>query len=403
MTAKKYCQNFRSAFPISCGIPSSMSLTILMVTNNYTPYKGGVVASIQTSAQALRAHGHRVIIATLSFTPDDAEELDVIRIPAYLHFRYKQNPCSIPCKAYATLENIIRMYRPDIIHSHHPFLLGKYAAQLSKRYRIPLVFTHHTQYEQYAHYIPIPISLTQQIIHRLLQEYYTQVHQIIMPSKSITQEICPKKYTIIPSCIRDSFIHHKKPYKQITTISELITVSRFVPEKNIPFLLKTYRLLPEKKYRFTLYGFGHALRTLQDLAYCTYNLDPQFCIFKEHPTHEELVRAYAQAHLFLFASQTETQGLVLAESLAAGTPVVALAAPGANDAIIPGYNGFLGANEKQLAQYIEQITSNSLLYEQLSQNAWLSAHRYYPQTHGEQLLRVYNQVILKFLNCQGSS
>jgi len=375
----------------------------MMITNNYTPYKGGVVSSITTSAQVLRNAGHRVIIATLSFTKNDPLEADVIRMPSHIYLRYKQNPCGIPHNAYAVLETLVQQYKPDILHSHHPFLLGMLAAKLSKKYEIPLVFTHHTRYAQYAHYVPLPKPITQSIINRRVQDYCAMADLIIAPSTSLAQELSTNNYIILPSCIRSSFIHNALPTKSLPTIPEIITVSRFVPEKNIPFLLRAYALLPAKKYRFTLFGFGYALEELQRLAYSTYKLDPAYCVFKEHPTEAQLKAAYTHAQLFIFASRTETQGLVVAESLAAGTPVIALDAPGVHDAISNGHNGFLVHTEQELAQKIEQIMSDPLIYNHLSHNAWVSAQCYYPQRHGDALIHTYNVVIQKFLNCQGSS
>lgn len=377
-----------------------MPLTILMISNNYTPYSGGVVSSIQTSAHILRSQGHRVIIATLSFTPHDIDEADTIRIPAYCYFTYKNNPCCIPKNARKLLETVIQEYSPDIIHSHHPFLLGMIAVQLSKKHKIPLVFTHHTQYEQYAHYIPVPRWLTRAFIKKRLDAYCIRAQHIIAPSTSLAQQLPITHYTVIPSCIRTHFIHMVPP-KKPKEITELITVSRFTPEKNIPFLLKVYSLLPQNTYKLTLFGFGHELENLKKLAYTTYNLDRRYCTFVEYPTQEQLMHAYQHAHLFIFASKTETQGLVIAESLAAATPVIALDATGVQDAVIDGYNGFLVRTAEEFAAKIE-LASLPALYKKLSQNAWHSACQYYPHMHGDVLIRTYSDVIKKFLNCHGS-
>lgn len=370
-----------------------------MVTNNYTPYKGGVVHSIQTSADALRAQGHRVIIVTLSLTNTDAVEKDVIRIPAIMHFTYKKNPVCIPHSIDRVLRTTLREYAPTIIHSHHPFLLGTHAAQVAQAHKIPLIFTHHTQYHAYAHYVPLPERLTQRYIRAAVAKYHAQTTHIIAPSTSVAETI-NHPCSIVPSCIRDELLHATKPIKP-QGIPHLITVSRFVPEKNIPFLLHAYSLLPAGTYRFTLYGYGHALDQLKELAYVTYKLDPQLCTFVEHPSPQELRTAYAQAHLFIFASHTETQGLVVAESLAAGTPVIAVDAPGVRDAVTHE-SGFLVHTAYELAYRI-QYALDPVRYEALSQAAWESAHRYSKERHAKQLLTIYNEVTRKFLNCHGSS
>src|SRR5262249_58644355 len=60
-----------------------------------------------------------------------------------------------------------RAFAPDIVHAQHPFLLGPAARRFARRGGRPLVFTYHTRYEKYAHYVPLPERLVAALAVRL--------------------------------------------------------------------------------------------------------------------------------------------------------------------------------------------------------------------------------------------
>src|SRR5436189_6357245 len=100
-------------------------MRIIFVTNNYTPYSGGLVSSIDATVQELRAQGHNVLIITLNFLGDlHKAENDLIRITCPIRFMYKKNHMAIPWRPTHELLSIAKQFSPDIIHVHHPFLLG---------------------------------------------------------------------------------------------------------------------------------------------------------------------------------------------------------------------------------------------------------------------------------------
>src|SRR6266404_2396469 len=128
-------------------------MRIFFVTNNYTPYSGGVIHAITATTDALRAQGHEVFIITLDFLgkPDkpQADPDYVIRIACPIKFMYKTNYMAIPWRPTHAIKQLIQQYKPDIIHVHHPFLLGVSALHAAQTYNIPCIFTYHTMYEDY--------------------------------------------------------------------------------------------------------------------------------------------------------------------------------------------------------------------------------------------------------------
>ncbi len=110
-------------------------VSILFVTNNYTPYSGGVVSSIFLHTTALRKQGHTVTIATLDFlnTHHQQQEEHVIRLYCPIRWIMNTNHMAIPWQATKQLEHLIATLQPTIIHVHHPFLLGTAASRVARK------------------------------------------------------------------------------------------------------------------------------------------------------------------------------------------------------------------------------------------------------------------------------
>ncbi len=368
-------------------------LTIFMVTNNYTPYSGGVVSSLTTSTLQLRALGHTVIIVTLDFLGQQISEEGVIRIPCPLRFSYKNNPMAVPIGAQWHILKLIHHYAPDIIHVHHPFLLCTSAVRAACREKIPVVFTHHTRYDQYVHYVPLPKQFTKPIVKKWVAHFCSKVTGLIAPSESIKHlvkaQTVSQHLAVIPSGIMPVYILPQFTYKPTKGKQlELLSVSRFVPEKNIPFLLNacTYLTVP---FRLTLIGFGQETEALKDYAYTKLAFSPDHVQFIIKPPRTSIADWYRRADIFIFASTTETQGLVLAEAMASGTPVIAVNGTGVCDIVQEGINGFLVSSPHDMAQKIEHVAESPELFKILQKNAWNTARDYYPEKTAQRLVEFY--------------
>ena len=91
------------------------------------------------------------------------------------------------------LSNQLDRFQPDIVHSHHPFMLGGTALVISEKYSIPLVFTYHTMYEEYTHYVPGNIRNLKSFVTQLALGYANQCNHVIFPSESV-QSIIKKPW-----------------------------------------------------------------------------------------------------------------------------------------------------------------------------------------------------------------
>ena len=371
-------------------------MNILFITNNYKPYNRGIVSSIDAFYDQLKNLGHHVKIVTLDFTGANALEHDIIRLYSPIRFKYRNNPIAVPLFIKKQLATIFEQEKPDIIHNHHPFVLGPVATQLAKERSIPVFFTHHSQYGDYAdHYAPIFPQLTRSIIEHKVHSFCKTVDHIIAPTDSIKRQLEAQHIntplSVLASGILPIFNCQKKPEKSLNKKNiELLTVSRFVPEKNITFLLDVMKLLPEQ-FKLTLIGFGPELNYLKEYAFMHCTLNPERITFIVEPPKAIIADYYKKADLFLFASTTETQGLVFAESMAAGTPVIAIKAPGAQDCIKDNYNGFLVSTAQEMAEKIVFLAGNQKQYQQFSEDAFITAQEYQIEAVAQKLINLYNR------------
>jgi glycosyltransferase involved in cell wall biosynthesis len=379
-------------------------LHIAHVTLNYKPYAGGVVSSLTSLSTELINQGHQPTIITLNFTGNDASEDHVERIACWGRFRYKSNPIAIPTRPYKQLLYLFNTIKPDVVHIHHPFILGPAAVRVAQKLKIPTVFTHHSLYEQYAHYIPLPKKLVAPFCNKLVKKFCTTVDHIIAPSLSIKKHLLEQSIStpisIVPSSIGPLFTHVPRQQKALLEKRpiNLLTVSRFVPEKNIIWLLDAYhKLINTSKctFTFTLVGYGAWKAQLEFHAYQKLGLNRAQIMFVEKPSKDQLLRSYQEADIFVFASQSETQGIVHAEAMSQSTPVVALTGPGTNDIVQSGVNGFVVQSPAEFIEKIKHIISDQTQFSHLQNGAHSTAQEYYPARLTQKMVKLYQDLLTR--------
>ena len=374
-------------------------LRIALITNNYTPYSGGVVSSINAQVANLLEDGHLVRIITLDFLGNKHTDPDyVVRVYTPIKFSCRQNHYAIPWFMVTQLKRIITAMNADIVHVHHPFLLGSKGLEVARTLDIPIIFTYHTLYEEYAHYVPLPTAIAKPLIRKLVKNFCCAVDTIIAPSPNIIGHL--KKQNIhtilqcIPSPLQSCF--QDIPYTERTRSAnkpiKLLSVLRFTKEKNVPFLLDVLSLLDER-FTLTLVGYGAEYENLRAYAYDYLQLSEQQLQFVLQPPREQLINYYRQADLFLFPSSTDTQGLVLLEAMACSTPVIAVMGPGQRGLIRNDKNGVLITTEQEMKQAITHLAKHKEAYCTMQKEAWQTAQSFLPEQFREKLLAVYRQII----------
>lgn len=328
-------------------------MKILMLTNTFTPHIGGVANSVTWLAENLRAAGHRVLIIAPEFSGAPQDETDVLRIPALQ--RFGGSDFSVPIPLSRSLDEALDAFQPDIVHSHHPFLLGDTALRVSATRDLPIVYTYHTRYELYGHYVAQDSPVLKRLVLSLALGYCDLCDAVIAPSQSMAQFLTEHgvktPVTVVPTGIDASQFDHGDG-KRLRSASGIPSdafvvghVGRLAPEKNLEYLTEAVKqfLTSHASAHFLVVGCGETMAHIQDTLTGA-GLGTRIHLVGAL-TGAELADAYAAMDVFAFSSHSETQGLVLVEAMAAGIPVVALDAPGARDVVSDSRNGrLLAAN-----------------------------------------------------------
>ena len=361
-----------------------MGLKIGIFTDSYRPYTSGVVRSIETFSEELQAQGHETYIFAPDYPNCAGSERGVFRfssIPAPTNSDF-----TIALPISFRLRPMLKKLDLDIIHVHSPFMLGRLGARWAKKLNLPLVFTFHTLYDQYVHYVPFGQNLTREITRKFCTDFCNNCDLVIVPTGVITGHLkswgVATQIRAIPTGINlDNFRKDQKDWLQkkfsINPTNRIImSVGRLGKEKNFGFIINSFKkivdLFPDT--RLVLVGNGPEKEAL---AKQSQNLGiADKVIFTGTLTGEETALAYNSAHIFAFASVTETQGLVIGEAKTAGLPVVAVRAFGVSEMVENGIDGFLtDLNMDLFVEKIVYLLENENVLCSMGQKAALNAEK----------------------------
>jgi glycosyltransferase involved in cell wall biosynthesis len=322
---------------------------VALFTNNYLPFRGGVTTSVETLRRGLSARGHRVWVFAPRFRHRVPDPPWVFRYPSVPAATYPDFALAIPWAPRLAAQ--ARALEPDVIHAHHPFLLGPAARRLARRTGRPLVFTYHTRYEKYAHYVPVHEPLVATVALMLSVHFAATADAVIAPSAAVRDHLVARgvrtPVAVVPTGIDLEQFRPGDAGRAREALGldpdgpVLLYVGRLDREKSVERILLAFDRIAAvmPRARLLLVGQGTEAGRLATLAR-TLAAGPRIHFVGGRP-HEALPPYYQAADLFLFASETETQGLVLAEAAACGLPAVAVGAPGTDEVVRDGETGLL--------------------------------------------------------------
>ena len=375
-------------------------MRIAHFTNTYKPNINGVSRSVSTFRETLTDLGHQVFV----FAPSGGKYVDdeayIFRFPAFEipQFNYS---ISIPVSTYVNW--VLPRLKPEVIHSNHPVLLGDIAARRAQKLNLPLVFTFHTRYTEYSHYVPLRQAFVKGVIVDGLARYLRKCQHIVTPSASIQRMLAEhgvdERVTTIPTGI------DLQPYRDAdgSGIRErfgwgddrvLVSMGRLAKEKNWETLLGacTRVMAAHTDVRLLLIGDGPQR---DELEKCASELGIAGRVtFVGRVPFESVPEHLKAGDLFCTASVTETQGLATMEALAAGLPVVAVDATGTRDVVEDGVDGLLTENDSQaLALAVCKILEDDGLRDTFILNAREKVEQFNTRRQAERLVEVYQQAI----------
>jgi len=321
-----------------------------LFTECYRPIQNGIVASVDALALALRERGHDPVFVTPEMPGYRERRTDVVRVP------------SLPLPT-RTAYRLAVPYLPrevgalSIVHTHGPFVTGWLGVAAARRLHVPLVFTYHTQLEAYAHYVPFEARATRSVAARLTRAYANAADVVIVPTSSMEQHLrelgVHTRIDVLPSGIDVALFARGRRRDDVRARvgvrrgeKMVLSVGRLGREKNLELALDAFARLRDVQARLVIVGDGTHRAALERYA-ARLGLADRTTFAREFP-RDALPDAYASADAFAFTSVSETQGLVLVEALAAGTPVVAVDTPQTRE-VLDGAGTIVAAKPAALA------------------------------------------------------
>ena len=378
-------------------------MRVLFVSDVFFPRVNGVSTSIAT----FRADLERLGVETLLVAPRYAgetvsEEHGVVRVAGS---KVPGDPEDRRMRWGALRRALAGLEREsfDLVHVHTPFVAHYAGVREARRRGVPVLATYHTFFEEYLHhYVPVlPRPLGRTLARAFTRSQCSAVQALVAPSEPLRQVLCEygvdTPVHVIPTGLpADRFAPGNaarfRALAQLPAHRPLVTyVGRVAHEKNIDFLVRVFervrRSVPEAM--LIIAGEGPAREPLSKLVgQLGLTAAVRFVGYLERDT--SLLDCYAAASVFAFASRTETQGLVLLEALAQGTPVVSTAELGTKSILAPACGAVIAEErEEPFAAAVVQVLRDADLRGLLSAQARTYARGWSSASMAARLAELY--------------
>ncbi|MEP7082835.1 MAG: glycosyltransferase [Chloroflexota bacterium] len=395
-------------------------MRILLTSESYLPYLSGVTVSVDALARGLGARGHEVMV--LAPRPASGAPIEDVGSPGpepqYAWLASYQLPRVAPFGYRMPLPNPVdpalrtaRRFAPDIVHAHSPFATGVMARRIARAGRRPLVFTHHTRFDDYRHYLGPFGRVASALSGAYLRRFWLGSSAIIAPSTELAEEIrerlpahARRRVVVIPTGVDVAGIRARRPI-------DPRPAAGWAPDTLVVASLG--RLAPEKSPLTILEAFATAARTRRELRLLLIGGGPMEAELRERaetPTlagrvhltgrlpRPEALATLGGSDLFAFASRTETQGLVLAEALAAGLPAIAIDGPGVRDSVRDGVDGRIvpadpaDSRAARMAAALEELARDQATRRAMAARARADAEGFSVERRVEQVESLYRSL-----------
>ena len=378
-------------------------MKILLISDVYFPRVNGVSTSIRTFTEQLQKLGHTVHLIAPDYGVETTDEAWITRVPASKIFFDPEDYLMKYCEVLRLLP-ALKYEKFDVIHIHTPFIAHYAGLKLGKLLQIPVVETYHTFFEDYLHhYLPwIPKFAARGLARLISKKQCNQVDAIVAPSQPMldvlrTYGINTTAEVIATGLQEASFAEaddeaFRAKYDIAQNRPMLLYVGRVAFEKNIDFLVRMTKLLSKEMPEILLVitGEGPAVPSLRALVK-TLGIEKNVQFIGYLDRNTELNACYKAADIFVFASKSETQGLVLLEAMAQATPVVAIAELGTASILVEGQGAMIAVEDEiDFAHKVHALLANPVHRQHLGERAREYAYsKWSAATQAERMLAFY--------------
>ena len=381
-------------------------MKILMLTDVYFPRVNGVSTSIQTFRRELRELGHEIWVVAPEYGQPTADERDIDRIISRRVLFDPEDRMMRPRLLARRLESP-QHSNFDLVHVQTPFVAHYAGLRLARRLGIPCVETYHTFFEEYLfHYLPIlPKGVWRAVARRFSRRQCNQLDGLVAPSQAMLEVLVRygvrTRMRVIPTGMPEDIqegdgVAFRARHGIGRDQPVLVYVGRVAFEKNIEFLLRVVHVLKRTTHpdvMLIVAGEGPAKNRLRRQG-SALGLESNLRFVGYLARGADLSSCYQAGDVFVFASPTETQGLVLLEAMSLGVPVVSTAVMGARDILAVG-RGALIAEEDILhfAAQVRRLLDDAELRRRLGEEGRVYAGQWTARGPAQALLAFYQDLL----------
>ncbi len=372
-------------------------MKIAMFSDTYYPQRNGVVTAISRFSRELMARGHEVHVFAPKGEEKPPSDGAVTHVyPSISIWFYPEFRSAFPLPGPRMLREM-KKEKFDVVHSHTMFSMGVRAYTGAKILRIPLVGTFHTMISEYVRYISTRAEGSlKKVSWSVCKGYYNMCDCVVVPTQSMKELVMKRGFRkpvyVVPSGVD---IHQFSMGDGMSIRAQeglegkkiVLYLGRLSYEKKIECLINAMDHVDNAI--LLVCGEGPIRKKLESLA------NGKNVLFKGYISEEKKASYYKAADVFAFPSTGDTQGLVLLEAMASGTPVVAVRAQGSVDIVDEGKDGLFAEpdNPRDLAEKITQVINNPRMRNMMSSNARKKSQDYDWSKCTDILLGLYEKMI----------
>ena len=388
-------------------------MRIGIFTDSYVPQVNGVSVSCMNLYRGLTMLGNDVYVITTDHREKtDAADTHIIRLEGF----------DVPLKNFDGFQlvpaankyyKLVKEMNFDIIHVHTEFSVGRFGIRCAKKYKIPYVYTMHTMYEDYMHFVikfgkPLLKKPYLAYIEGMMRWICKKSSAIVIPHEKVRDMFIrydlskDNKIHVIPTGIDlDKFYRKRYSEEEIQALKDslglkdefvILSVGRVAFEKSIDFMIKEYNQFARSvKAKFVIVGDGPAMESLKALV-AELKLE-DYVIFTGMVPYTNIGLYYMIGDIFVNASVTETQGLTYIEALSSNLPVVVRYDKNLDGLITDRENGLFYNTPDEFKDKVIEIINDKNLLMHLKENAYKTAKVYSKQNYAEKINELYKSIL----------
>ena len=359
-------------------------MKIAFFTDTYYPQINGVSKSIEIFVNQLRKNGHEVHL----FCPDGLQRKKYIHpLDSSTFTNYPEYRLGLPD---LKIINEVKKIDPDVIHVHSPFSIGVTGMSVAKILKIPVVATYHTHLSAYFDYMG-SMNFSEDMAYVYTKWFYDRASINIVPSKSIRNFLrkceIKKPIKLVPTPL--DFRILKRSNRKGKKL-KILHVGRLCKEKRIEMVLNAFESVHKKiDSKLIISSDGPDRERLEEI--CKELKIEKDVVFTGYISNKKLLKLYSSSDVFVSASDTETQGLVILEAMSRGCPVIARNALGFKDVIHNKKNGILFDTEDELVKNILLLNNNNKLRKSLVNNGYETVKMFNISNYVNRMENIYRE------------